>query len=472
MIGRVSLSPQNLPKVSPTLPASPTIIGSVGLQAMTTQENGVTSPRNSPLSQQNTTMANTSGYVGWSTSNSLESNSHKPQSPRKNLFGAGFCVYDIESDAYVPPCSEVLTREISSSDSSPDFSFRYPKAKQITNKLQKAKATPMKIQENKAPLRLNFAYRRQFLKKSFTDISALDNSLSSSSDEEENLTAGSWQIKKRLREPQFKKFIPISTHVAVMTVPKLLLNEKDPCEWEEAHTALLESMQDRVEKSQSNMFVVYSPEKVRRKRGTLKKFFSCAALGSPHKQSKFPFGVVCDNIDKCSIYDREYLPNFSAARFNYNLNQKYMEVAAAEKPDFTVVLYAHVDEDDPNFEQCHIQTELCVAAMLNFFHPWSDVQCLWISNMQHKISSLLTDKTLKAKFTRLVYLRTFEAVLVVSADAGCLLRHKHLCFLHSLAATLQINTSKLLVLVKYPPSQQNPKLDTCTVILENSDITY
>ena len=70
----------------------------------------------------------------------------------------------------------------------------------------------------------------------------------------------------------------------------------------------------------------------------------------------------------------------------------------------------------------------------------------------------LQEPSLQAKFTRIVYLRRFEALLVVSHQAGALLRHKSLAFLHTLSTILQISPHKLLVLVKQPEQGIQPKM--------------
>ena len=142
-------------------------------------------------------------------------------------------------------------------------------------------------------------------------------------------------------------------------------------------------------------------------------------------------------------------PHPNDSRFDETLNLSLVEANTKDDPNFCATLYVEMPVKH-NMELCHIKTEMAVSAMLNFFHPYNNVQCFWISNIGEKLQELLKDRSLRPKFSSLVHLRRFDAILVLSNDAGNLLKHRNTCFLHSLACALQLSPHKLLVLARNP----------------------
>ena len=86
---------------------------------------------------------------------------------------------------------------------------------------------------------------------------------------------------------------------------------------------------------------------------------------------------------------------------------------------------------------------------------WCNITALYF--LQTQITDSLKDASLKPKFTKLAYLRKFEALLVLSENAGVLLRHRQLAFLYSLSHAMRVHSSRVLVLVRCPtPAKSEP----------------
>lgn len=87
--------------------------------------------------------------------------------------------------------------------------------------------------------------------------------------------------------------------------------------------------------------------------------------------------------------------------------------------------------------------------MMGFFLPWTEIQCVWVPSLKSKMAELLHEGlALRPLFSRSVRMCEFRAVLVVSEDAGCLIRHRDICFIRTVASTLCIDPKHLLILVR------------------------
>ena len=142
-------------------------------------------------------------------------------------------------------------------------------------------------------------------------------------------------------------------------------------------------------------------------------------------------------------------------RFREKLNLPYLKLNAAEEPVMIALLYVQLPKY-VNQKLYELKTQFATAAMLSFFSPWMEIQCLWVKDIQVKYKQLIEDVTLKSKFTKTFLNNEHKAVLVLSKDAGDLLRHKNTAFLDVLAATLQIQPRELIVLA----SSVNPGIPT------------
>ena len=249
--------------------------------------------------------------------------------------------------------------------------------------------------------------------------------------------------QKRSLETIFTKFIPI-TEPLQFEVPRIQHNDVAPTEWEECQNALLlnRACSDvRNTKSDTEMITKQSKAQMKKK-SKLKRFF--------HKSRKL-FALKTRSITANEITPAFYitadveLPKLTDSRLSEAVNMDYVQTSNKIAPRYSAALYVEKSPDD-NLVLCHSMTELAVSAMSNFFCPHSDVQCIWIAKLQDKIREEINKPFVHAKFTRLVYLGRFDALLVLSRDAGALMRHKNLCFLHSLAASLDISPHKLLIL--------------------------
>ena len=243
----------------------------------------------------------------------------------------------------------------------------------------------------------------------------------------------------------FNKFIPI-TRSLQFDVPRIQHNELAPSEWEECQSALLvnrtwSDLLGRSSKSDTEMITKQS-KNLHKKKSKLKRFL--------HKSRKlFAIKTKSAVINETALVEFQpedvEFPKLTDSRLSEIVNADYVEMNNKVTPAFSAQLYVQQAPGD-NLVLCHFMTELAVSAMLNFFYPYSDVQCIWIANLQNKVREEIGKPFVHAKFTKLVYLGRFEALLVLSHDAGSLIRHRNLCFLQSLAASLNISPHKLLIL--------------------------
>lgn len=276
------------------------------------------------------------------------------------------------------------------------------------------------------------------LNSSLSSVDDLDILMGGSSEQPESNT--------RHTEHHFVKFIPVDS--LAKSVPNLLVNKRDKKEWHEAQAAFVKHCQSNAAPSLSDntLLARSNTEPVPcRKKGPFSRL----------KWSKYSTPKSGQIKKKTTGYMLSKAPHLSDWRFSKQLNESYIQLHTANSCiNYSAVLFAKLPTH-PNFDLCHVKTELLVAAMLNFFSPYSDVQCLWIKNLHEKVVDLLKDRRLKPLFSKLVFLRHFDAVLVLSNDASKLLRHRDTCFVHSLTTALEIQPQRLLILHKRPSKHRS-----------------
>ena len=258
--------------------------------------------------------------------------------------------------------------------------------------------------------------------------------------------------------PHILKYIPVNCEKPNL-IPPCLHNEVNQSEWWELQASLTGQTFGTTAHATSSETGVQDRKKYSKKNNKrkLKRLFMCtAAQDSPmklHRTKELPLKTeenCCERVETADSLEQteSELPSLSSSRFNQTNNENYIKVSCNEKASFTATLYTPLPED-PNFDLCHYQTVMAVTAMLAFFHPWSEIHCVWVPSLRSKIADLLHEGlALRPKFARSVRMCEFKAVLVVSEDAGGLFRHRDMNFLHSLAAALGIEAKHLLVLVR------------------------
>ena len=244
---------------------------------------------------------------------------------------------------------------------------------------------------------------------------------------------------RRAANKSFAKFIPMPIS-AKYSIPKLELNKRAPGEWRDCQDALasLQAQLSPTKNSVSESGVENDQQaaKSSKKRNKFVQLYRRASRKLSRRNMR--------SLTTASSFTSDTLRPISEARLRESTNRLFIQTNCATEPVFNVVLYVEAPADD-DLTLCHAMTELATSAIINFFHPSNSVSCYWIKHLQNFILDELEKPEVKAKFTRIVYLRRFAAMLVLSRDASNLLRHRDTCFLHSVAAALNINLHRLLV---------------------------
>ena len=252
----------------------------------------------------------------------------------------------------------------------------------------------------------------------------------------------------------FPKFIPVFGNVKTIRVPKILLNKRNKRELKDLQMAMTRREDIRSPTRSTSDTLLTRKTSLSRRRSFLKSF---------QRKSKNDI-----NIESSDVTGRQTMlirPRSFDGRFDFAQNEHFCQVNSCRTPNFSAFLYAElIDENSSknavlNHRLCHQKTELAVSALLNFFHPYSEVQCLWVRNLQAICHKMMRSGDARPKFTRFVYLHRYRAVLQLSPDAGCMLRHRNTAFVQSLAATLQIEPSSLLVMVQRDKSSSSESFD-------------
>ncbi len=272
--------------------------------------------------------------------------------------------------------------------------------------------------------------------------------------------------------PLFSKYIPIPAPVSPHGIPKLLINKRYPREWEDVQRMYMESGLDALSMSVSDT-IIKMPENEKSSKETIKekqvKEFlvsteTCAKREDQTDSStKANTTISAGQISSRTMQQPKSSPALNQTpnreqndqkmlteRFTLDGNMAFLAANNKLNPEFAVYLYVGLDEKQTpkmaNLKLNKIQTDLALAAMVTFFHPYKNIHCCWVKDISSKVRSLLQDNTLKPKFDKVICMKHIEAVLVLSKDASALLRYKDCAFLHSLATALRLNESRILVL--------------------------
>ena len=237
----------------------------------------------------------------------------------------------------------------------------------------------------------------------------------------------------------FPKFIPLPAG-SKCCIPKLELNKRAPSEWRDCQDALV-LLQSQAVVPAKNSLSDSGVEGTKQKQKAAKKSNKFVQLyrRASRKLSRRSLRSLTKASRAASNGQRP-----TEARLRESTNRLFIQANCNTDPSFNAVLYVEAPEDD-DLLLCHAMTELATTAMLSFFHPSGDIRCYWVRDLQSFILEELEKAEVRPKFTRIVYLRRFKAMLSLSRDASNLLRHRDTCFLHSIAAALQISFHSLLV---------------------------
>ena len=248
-------------------------------------------------------------------------------------------------------------------------------------------------------------------------------------------------LEQRLHDrkfPKFIKFIPVEFPIPLQ-IPKILHNQSDMTEWEEAQQAY-EKIQLKTTKSSLSDDSFLSKRSSAMKKG-LKKILPKKMKEKMRMKKNQKRAEESLSSSDCLITR----PKLCEERFSGKINLEYIAVNAKRAPKFSAQLYAMII-DEENYAMCHVKTELLASCLETFLYPNGEIQCLWVNNLPSMIQQLTKDTKLKPLLRKLVILKQFKAALVLSSEASKLIRHKDTCFLRSLTTVLQIPHNKLLVL--------------------------
>jgi len=165
-----------------------------------------------------------------------------------------------------------------------------------------------------------------------------------------------------------------------------------------------------------------------------------------------------ENLTKVACFSQVaflHYPPLCDDRFDEQRNIDFCYINSFTTPDFRSVLYVRM-VDKPNITIYNLKIELSFLALSTFFHPFSKIEISYVKNIRNKIVNLFKNggEMLELKFntnnSTVVCPRKFDALLVLSPDAGSILRHNGSTNLMcSLAAVFQVHPSKFLVIVNH-----------------------
>ena len=222
-----------------------------------------------------------------------------------------------------------------------------------------------------------------------------------------------------------------------------------------------------------------------------------------------PCDCKCLGVDRMGERKQGY-PLESELRFSMSANEDYCRLASQKQPDFTAVIYFE-RPPNYNQRLYLIKTELALAALIHFFHPCSSANVFWTTDIQKQMSAILNDRSnqiqIKTKFSRVscswetdqistnplknppqsvrtgirpssrfsrdrpelvrgcsrigqdpsalgepqtsdVFDVDYKCILLLSSDAGRLLRHKQTSLLPHIATALATDVEDVVILVK------------------------
>ena len=166
---------------------------------------------------------------------------------------------------------------------------------------------------------------------------------------------------------------------------------------------------------------------------------------------------------------RSVLPPFDSARFSrYHSNARFIQLNASfNASSFDAKMFLSLSDNNSGHKSinptlCHIKTELVVACLMAFLHPYGTMQCRWTAILNDVVWQLIDENHAEPLFAEnyssmlpLSYRRrdttkrsdNWQALLLLSSASAGLIRHENTCFLQSLCVILQITSKQLLVLV-------------------------
>jgi hypothetical protein len=157
----------------------------------------------------------------------------------------------------------------------------------------------------------------------------------------------------------------------------------------------------------------------------------------------------------------------SGSRFNPQSNVVYCRrlAASVDPPDLWAVLYtssrggpgsssSSSSSIAADISSCccnlwAVQKQLVEACLSSYLYPCRYARCVRVDgrSLDRLLHLMVNGWGMKPRLTRLVYLREYDAVLVLSAAAGLLLRYDELQFIASLALALDVDRRRLIAMV-------------------------
>lgn len=306
------------------------------------------------------------------------------------------------------------------------------------------------IDSSPKSISLNFDYRRRYSpsesdESSSCDLSSCSSPEIDSSDSERMVTFHKFVSTRK--PVDFSKYVPIRSRNPLF-VPKCSFHGVYSKEWQDTQRAYeiataRQNMGKGACKSKSETLSTFTEND--NLIGIENRVKKTRMLGRCVPKILRRLKSTKSQFSKSSP-DEVKLPSQYEDRFSMSLNERYLQLCIKERPNFKAILYGQISEN-PNYDLYHVKTELLVAALLNFFYPYINVQCLWVKNLQEKILQLTLGQIVTVKFNKPIHTKIYKAVLVLSSEASQLLRHSNTAFLQSIAAVMEISVCKIMVMV-------------------------
>lgn len=281
---------------------------------------------------------------------------------------------------------------------------------------------------------------------------------------------GNTYIPRISRIIDLAKFIPVKLPVP-REVPRILHNQRDESEWRRAQEAL--------DMDKTHWWIIANTPITDPENISSEKDSGHEALS--HKS---------DSSDDTAVIPIEghyrtrfnHTPSITSVRFDRWANEEYCRVSSQFRSDFTAVVYFECPNNYNKAVQL-VKTEMVMLALMHFFYPCRFSNAVWTTNIQQQLSLIrnnFTDPVVEARFdqvydnkcscftmveqdavvvanimneTKSRYSgehRNVTSILLLSPDAGKLLRHRRAGLLLHLAAALESTENQIIVLVKAP----------------------
>lgn len=291
---------------------------------------------------------------------------------------------------------------------------------------------------------------------------------------------GNTYIPRISRIIDLAKFIPVKLPVP-REVPRILHNQRDESEWKRAQEAL--------EMDKTHSLII-----------TNKLITDFHNISSEKDSGHETISHKIDSSDDTAVIPIEghyrtrsnHPPSITSVRFDRWANEEYCRVSSQFRSDFTAVVYFECPNNYNKAVQL-VKTEMVMLAIMHFFYPCRFSNAVWTANIQQQLSLILnnfTEPVVEARFYRVddknrsadkcscytmgekdagvavnimnetksrysSEYRNVTSILLLSSDAGRLLRHQHSGLLLHLAAALESTQNQIMVLVKAPKLPNN-----------------